>query len=163
MNSAYWTNDVTYSIENGLTSFEGFEAKFPAFSKIKFDAVCVGMTFAGATKWLRINIKQDSLLHIFKAGTYIPTYLGRAAWKSIIAQSSLQLNCNREGFNVRRADNAMLARIGYIANEQSDCNSPDSAIGFGLAGSWKSCGNSASSSPDNGDKQNAAIGYILVQ
>ena len=163
MNSAYWTNDVIYNVENGLTSFEGFEAKFPAFSKINFDAVCVGMTFAGATQWLRINIKRHSLLAIFTAGTYVPTSLGRAAWKSIIAQSSLQLNCNREGFNVRRSDNALLARIGYIANEQGDCATPDSAIGFGLAGNWKSCGNSASSSPDNGNKQNAAIGYILIQ
>ena len=162
--SNYWTNNATYNADNGLKSFAEEEAKFPAFSKIKFEAVCVGMTFSGMTKWLRINITRDSLLHIFKPGIYIATYLGRTAWKNIIDQSSLQRNCNKEGFNVMRGNNnVIVARIGYMANNENECNSPDSAIGFGMWGHWKSCGNNARVHVDNGERANAAFGYIMIQ
>ena len=58
------------------------------------------------------------------------------------------------------------ARIGIVANQENDCNSCDSRIGFGTGGAHddsNTCGNEATHSPDNGDKHIKAFGYILVQ
>ena len=45
------------------------------------------------------------------------------------------------------------ARIGIIANQQNDCSTCDSRIGFGTGGlqdDSNPCGNEATRSPDNG-------------
>ena len=58
------------------------------------------------------------------------------------------------------------ARIGVIANQENDCNTPDSRIGFGTGGNnddSNTCGNEAAHDPDNGHKHTKAMGYILVQ
>ena len=58
------------------------------------------------------------------------------------------------------------ARIGWISNNENDCNSCDSRIGFGTGGRHdddNSCGNEATLSPDNGDRHIKAIGYIMIQ
>ena len=58
------------------------------------------------------------------------------------------------------------ARIGILSNEQNDCNSCDSRIGFGTGGKpdySNSCGNVAAHQADNGDKNIKTMGYILVQ
>ena len=81
--------------------------------------------------------------------------------------ASLQENCNREGFNaVCTANTPSNARIGIINNEQTDCSSCDSRIGFGIGGhpdDSNTCGNEAKYNPDNGDKNIKAMGYILGQ
>ena len=97
------------------------------------------------------------------------TSLGRNTWKSLLGSSaSLQLNCNKEGFNIvpERYDNAPRARIGIVANNQENCITPESRIGFGTGGHLddsNTCGNEAAYFPDNGDKHIKAMGYILVQ
>ena len=101
-------------------------------------------------------------------GQYRSTSLGRDTWKSLIgSDASLQKNCNKEGFNaVGDNSDQSKARIGIISNQQDDCSSCDSRIGFGTGGKHdnsNSCGNEATRSPDNGDKHIKAMGYILVQ
>ena len=54
------------------------------------------------------------------------------------------------------------ARIGIIVNQQNDCFTHNSIIGFGTGG-CNSCGNESTLEPDNGDKHTRATGYILVQ
>ena len=79
----------------------------------------------------------------------------------------MQANCNTQGFNAVGTNSGMSqARIGIIGNQENDCNSCDSRIGFGTAGypdDSNTCGNEALHSPDNGDKHIKAMGYILVQ
>ena len=59
------------------------------------------------------------------------------------------------------------ARIGIISNQENDCNTPDSKIGFGTGGypnyDDNTCGNWARHGGDNGDRDIKAMGYILVQ
>lgn len=58
------------------------------------------------------------------------------------------------------------ARIGILGNNENDCNTCDSRIGFGTGGNqddFNTCGNEAIVSGDNGDKHIKAMGYILVQ
>ncbi len=104
------------------------------------------------TKWITISKSASSLLRIFIGANYQPTHLGRAKWMSLIAGSSLQPNCNREGFNVKAYGNLVFARIGIIGNNENDCLTPDSAFGFGSR--WRSVG----------DQTGAYVmGYVLVK
>lgn len=99
---------------------------------------------------------------------YKQTAAGRQKWRYLIAGSSLQPNCNKEGFNI--AHNEFKIRIGYYTNNQNRCTQADSGIGFGIT--YKSCyitshitcGNIAKcGGVDNGEQLTAAFGYILVQ
>ena len=102
-------------------------------------------------------------------GQYRSTTLGRDMWKSLIgSEASLQIYCNKEGFNAFGGEPHFYskARIGIISNNQDNCASCDSRIGFGTGGypeKKSSCGNEAKHSPDNGDKHIKTMGYILVQ
>ena len=115
-----------------------------------------------------INKQANSLHSLIADGNYRSTSLGRHTWKKLIGQqASLQRNCNQEGFNSLPARHNSRARIGIISNDQNECNTPDSRIGFGTGGypiRDNSCGNAAQwHQPDNGDKNIKAMGYILVQ
>ena len=115
-----------------------------------------------------INKQADSLYSLIADGQYRATSLGRNTWKTLIgSEASMQLNCNMEGFNAvgSSAINSK-ARIGLVSNQENDCNSCDSRIGFGTGGAHdnsNTCGNEATHLPDNGNKHIKAMGYILVQ
>ena len=116
-----------------------------------------------------INKQASSLFSLIADGKHRNTSLGRDMWKSLIgADASLQRFCNKEGFNVMdNSKGSAKARIGIIADEvMNACRNSDSRIGFGTGGRPTdaiSCGNAADWSPDNGNKNIKAIGYILVQ
>ncbi|XP_078351922.1 uncharacterized protein LOC144636560 [Oculina patagonica] len=115
-----------------------------------------------------INKQANSLYSLIADGQYRATSLGRNTWKTLIgSQASLQPNCNKEGFNaVCSYASQAKARIGAVSNEQNECDSCDSRIGFGTGGKpdkSNTCGNNAYCRPDNGIKSIKAMGYILVQ
>ena len=120
------------------------------------------------TRFLVLNEKARSLYALIGDDKYRKTKVSRGAWKKLIGpEASLQLFCYREGFNVV-GDNKSFskARIGYVADQENDCLSFDSTIGFGTGGHQddsNTSGNEATNSADNGDKHIKAMGYILVQ
>jgi hypothetical protein len=136
------------------------------------------MKVDGATKWITSNYTANSLHSVIEDGTYKETTFGKEAWMSVIDGSSLQKNCNQEGFNIvtknkfsKYAFAYNKVRIGLVANNQNDCKSCDSCIGFGTSvrgcdGDVRNsaCGNIMTfcTYPKN-DKDTAASGYILVQ
>ena len=95
--------------------------------------------------------------------------LGRNTWKTLIgSQASLQTGCNKEGFNVASSSSYAKARIGVLGNDQRDCATCDSKIGFGTGGATddsNTCGDNSIKgyTADNGGKSIKAMGYILVQ
>ena len=118
-------------------------------------------------RFVAITKHANSLHSLIADGQYRGTSLGREMWKTLIgSEASLQTNCNKEGFNVvGGAKSNSKARIGILANEQNDCHSPDSRIGFGTAGQpydSNRCGNAASHGGDNGNRNIKGMGYILV-
>ena len=131
------------------------------------------MKIGQQTKFILINKQANSLYSLIADGQYRATSLGRNTWKKLIgSQASLQTNCNKEGFNAASTHSSRgysKARIGFLGNNENDCVTCDSRIGFGTAGSYagqgdsNSCGNEAKGGPDNGDKHIEAMGYILVQ
>jgi len=119
-------------------------------------------------KFIVININANSLFSLIADGKYRATSVGRNRWKTLIgSQASLQLHCNKEGFNTISNTNLdAKARIGIIGNNQNDCSGSESSIGFGSGGDIddsNTCGNAAHSGSDNGEKHIKAMGYILVQ
>lgn len=120
-------------------------------------------------KFIFINKQADSLRSLIADGQYRNTTLGRDEWKELIgSQAALQENCNKEGFNAfsSRSDRSKV-RIGILSNNENDCHSCNSFIGFG-AGSHpngsKSCGNEVLFfKPERRSKSIKAMGYILIQ
>jgi len=166
--SSYWTDKKAYGIPEGETGLDQKETKLPTYWNTPFTRICLGMKTGDETRFILLGQKASSLYSLIQDGKYHPTSLGRDTWKNLIGpEASLQGNCNREGFNVKPDDSVhSKARIGYIANQENDCNSPDSRIGFGTGGKHddsNTCGNEATYDPDNGVKHIKAMGYILVQ
>ncbi|XP_044181544.1 protein crumbs-like [Acropora millepora] len=169
--SPFWSDRLVYNLPGGMTGFDGQETKLPSYWETQFSKLCLGMRNGSTTRFVVIQQSANSLYALIADGTYRAVSLGRNKWKSLIGpQASLQVNCNKEGFNVVCEGIAesqySRARIGIIANEQNDCSSCDSRIGYGTGGlqdDSNTCGNVAKHSADNGDKYIKAMGYILVQ
>ena len=153
-----------------MTGFDNSETKLPTNWNTSFSKICLGMKIGQQIKSIVINQTANSLYSLIADGQYRATSLGRDTWRSLIgSQASLQVNCNREGFNaVCRDFYHSKARIGFLANQQFDCGSCDARIGFGTGGKHddsNTCANVTTHGGDNGDivKYIKAMGYILVQ
>ena len=146
---------------------EAGETKLPTYWSTSFTKICLGMKVGAESKFIVLNQEASSLHSLIADGQYRQTSLGREAWKNLISEASLQQKCNKEGFNVL-SDLAKhsKARIGIVGNNEDDCGSSDSRIGFGTAGypdDANSCGDVAKHGGDKGDKLIKAMGYIFVQ
>ena len=129
---------------------------------------CLGMKIGQQINFVVINKTANSLHSLIADGQYRNTSLGRDTWKTLIgSEASLQVNCNKEGFSVVSSHSHQAkARIGILGNNENDCGSCDSRIGFGTGGDFDDnniCGNEAKYNADNGDKHIKAMGYILIQ
>ena len=116
------------------------------------------MKIGQQTRFIVLNKPANSLYSLIADGSYRATSLGRNTWQSLIgSQASLQVNCNREGFNaVSGRFDMSKARIGILGNNENDCVTCDSRIGFGTGGQHHNsvtCGNNGIT----------AMGFILVQ
>ena len=142
---------MPFNQSSGKSGFDHDETKMPSFWSTPFTKLCLGMQGAGQeTKWITVSCKARSLHSLMSTKTYHETNVGRGKWKSLLADSSLQRNCNREGFNVKPSNgksDAAVTRIGILGNNEDDCHSCNSRIGFGSKGSRlgqhddNSCGN----------------------
>ena len=158
--SHFWIDRNTYQDAAGKNGFDLQETKLPTYWKTPFTKICLGMQIGQQLRFIFINKTAESLYSLIADGKYHATSLGRDTWKKVVgSQASLQQNCNKEGFNVKGGNSK--ARIGVIANQENDCLTCDSRIGFGTGGD-NSCGNVATHKPDNGNKHIRAMGYILV-
>lgn len=140
--SAQWGSTMPFQPEFPDLDYE--EAKLASYSTVAFDELLVGLEvpisdqdmLVPALEWLVMPIAGDSLHALIQPGTLIPSNVGRDAWLGLVMGGALQPNCNLEGLNVRPSNMMMhhRIRIGIVANEQNDCNTPNSRIGIGGAG-----------------------------
>ena len=172
--SPYWTNKETYAVEDGLEGLNEKQTKLASYWNTPFNKICLGMKVTGVTQWIVIDHQASSLFNVIAGGGSTKTTAGRSTWKSLIAGSSLQSNCNDEGFNVKCQVNNLYThvRIGLATNNEDRCDTCDSYIGFGASShgcgvqSTITCGNFAICSDVshyNTDIYISAFGYILVQ
>ena len=167
--SQYWSNYDEYNLPGGETGFDKQETKLPTYWNTSFSKICLGMKINQQLRFIVISKLADSLHSLIADGQYRNTSLSRDGWKKLIgSNATLQPNCNREGFNAFGGrSNRSKARLGIVSNNQNNCYSCNSLIGFGT-GSYpkgaKSCGNEALHyTLDDGGKSIKAMGYILVQ
>jgi len=171
--AALWTNNTTY--QPNFPDLDRNEAKLQTFDTVAFTDILIGfespILVNGPLQLttLKLTITRPSLLNLFQ-GAYVATALGRNAWKALIAGSSLQANCNREGFNANPVGGGNArARIGISSNQENDCNTPDSYLGIGTFGApcgpapERAAGNVAGCAPDNGDKNLPAFAVVYVR
>ena len=172
-NSHYWLDKQVYNPDGGLTGFDEIETKLPSYWSTPFNEMCLGMRSQGTTNWIRVeSYNTASLYSLLSDDNHRPASIGRNTWKSLLAGSSLQSNCNMEGFNLNPptilARWTAKARIGILGNNENNCYTCDSRLGFGTGGSYvgmddtNSCGNEAVVKADNGDQHIKAHCYILV-
>ena len=114
--------------------------------------------------FILVNKQASSLYSLIADGNGRTTSLGRDTWKKLIgSRASLQSYCDQEGFNVKcDGPGRPKARIGILGNNENDCSTCDSRIGFGTGGKHddsNTCGNEAK----YGNTHIKAMGYILVQ
>ena len=166
--SDFWKNKNEFNLPGGETGFDSQETKLPTYWETPFSKICLGMKYGQQIRYIVINKQAHSLYSLIADDQHRATSLSREKWKSLIGpEASLQAHCNMEGFNAVGTNSDMAkARIGIVANQENDCNSCDSRIGFGTGGNFddsNTCGNEATYSSDNGDKHIEAMGFILVQ
>jgi type II secretory pathway pseudopilin PulG len=163
--SPYWENNSTYNPTD--YKYDDTEFKWDHFSILPFNQVMLELKTGWATRYIIAAVTDSSLQNIF-SNWYRPTYLTRDVWKTIIEDSSLQTECNKEGFNVSSTSYWHHVRFWILWNEQTDCTSPDSRLGIG--GSGTACGtssapvwNQAWCSADNWDINITSFGYLYVR
>ena len=154
---------MDFNLPGGKTGLDTHETKLPTYWNTPFNKICLGMKIGQELKSVVINHQARSLYSLIADGKYRASSLGRNTWKKLIGpRASLQPNCNKEGFNVLCTDSIhSKARIGIVANEQNDCNTCDSRIGFGTGG-YSDDSNTCGNQPHR-DQHIKAMGYILVQ
>ncbi|XP_058946064.2 uncharacterized protein [Pocillopora verrucosa] len=168
--SKFWSDKNVFNLPGGKTGFDSEETKLPTYWNTPFSKICLGMKINQQLRFIVINKQASSLHSLIADGKYRNTALGRKTWKKLIgSQSSLQANCNKEGFNAAGSSKgSSKARIGILGNNEKHCATTDSRIGFGTGGYQDdtiTCGNDAikGHTSDNGEKHIKAMGYILVQ
>ncbi|XP_032218125.2 uncharacterized protein LOC116601450 [Nematostella vectensis] len=155
--SSLWTDKSAYNPSAGLTGFDNQETKLPSYWATPFTKICIGFKVGDTLKNMTIPYTATSLYDVIADGTYRGTSIGKTAWRALIAGSSMQGNCNRQGFNVLGR-----LRIGIMSNQENDCITCDTHLGIG--GDVMIAGNRCGSSYcDNGPKNIKAMGYLLLQ
>ena len=116
-------------------------------------------------RFIVINKQANSLYSLIADGQYRSISLGRDRWMSLIgSNASLQENCKKEGFNAKSDSKDFAnARIGILGNDQNDCLTCDSRIGFGTGGKEEDTNTCGNLDTYRGDQNVKAMGYILVQ
>ena len=149
--SGYWTDKSEYNPSGATTGFDSQETKLQTYWNTPFSKVCLGMKVNGQMKFAVINSQASSLHSLIADGQYRSTSLGRNKWIALTdSKAHLQPNCNKEGFNTQTIHRR--ARVGILGNNENDCNTCDSVMGFGLDST--ACGDLHSF---------RALCYILVQ
>ena len=121
------------NVTAGLDGLTQNETKLASYHNTPFKKVCLGMTRNNVTNWILVNYTATSLYSVIAGdGNCSETNVGRAKWMSLINDAKLQNKCNKEGFNVQCSRPGSRSRIGILGNNEDDCKSCDSVIGFGI-------------------------------
>ena len=147
------------------------EAKLASYHNTAFTKICLGMTRNDVTNWILVNYTATSLYSVIADRNYSETNAGRAEWMSLINGAKLQSNGNNEGFNLQcswlwRGYTGRKSRIGIASNDQHDCDTCDSVIGFGIniasdQFNWKWSSGNLQKNPEKQTLK--TFGYIFVQ
>lgn len=167
--SALWTNTAT--LNPSSTALDTTEAKFTGFVTMPFANVRMVFREGATDRGVVLALTGTSLRDRFAAGT-VSTALGRTNWYRLVSSPSLQPHCSAEGVNIG-VGGYRRVRLGIVGNQENDCGSPDSSIGFGFGTDSNSCvtgafastsvGNVSTCGGDNGDRNTRPMGYLFIR
>ena len=164
--SRLWENKKTLNVEGLYDDKSENEAKLASYYNTPFTKICLGMKARDVDaepNFIVLNYTASSLYSVIADGAYRATNASRAKWLSLVVNPSLQPHCNMEGFNVHFSTTQLFLRIGLIGNNEVNCKTPDSLLGFGFKvgnNKWSSGTFNALMKPRVNIK---TFGYILVQ
>ena len=108
------------------------EAKYRAFSEVAFSQIRIVMV-EGQAAAMTLAVSGSSVLHLMR-GPFVQVARPRQDWLALVPGAAVQPNCNQGGINNFSANPYVRVRIGMIANQEADCQTPDSFIGVGGGG-----------------------------
>ncbi len=161
-NSSHWITNSTVSPESVI--LDDVEAKFQSFNEVGFGEVRVSMLGGGSVTFPK---SASSMRQLMAAGTYEATAVPDSSWLGLVPGSSIQSGCRRQGVNVDC--NGTKVRIGIVGDDQVDCSSCESRLGFGAAGSAggqgasNTCGNETRNNGPAGNRSLRTLGFIFVR
>lgn len=127
-----WTNEAVFNPTS--TDLSKNEAKFRSFAELPVKELRLSMVDGGTARTLVLDAVGTSLRALV-SGPKTTTTVGRAKWLSLVADPALQTFCNDEGLNIDYTATTLgpkiRLRIGIVGNQETDCSSPDSFLGFG--------------------------------
>ncbi len=189
--SALWTNATL--LNPTQPDLDATEAKLLSFMSMPFTEMLIGMKQNGVTRWassVGMTFQGPitgpngvpSLSAFFVQTPVDTTSIGgpaeaaatRTQWLGLFENGYIQSGCNRWGGNVGSSNpGAWRLRLGVLGDEQTDCASPDSFIGFGFSfGQMGACsgftfsttvGNGARCMGAANDRDTRAMGYVFVR
>ncbi|XP_062510839.1 uncharacterized skeletal organic matrix protein 5-like [Corticium candelabrum] len=127
--SYLWTSKQPFNHNRWGLDYQ--EAKYPGYWTLPFREVRLGMRRHYTLRWINFPYSGNSLHSVIAYGQERRVNIGRYKWQSLLSGSSLQNNCCKEGFNIKGSWAHVRVRIGIVGNNEYDCNSVDSFIGFG--------------------------------
>jgi hypothetical protein len=158
--AALWTNDVL----DGTPGFDGMQGKVAAYLNVRFTEVRLLFDTGGTRRSLVLPVAGESMRELMGRGR-VTTSAMKMAWLNLVPNGRLQNHCNQQGFNVAPEEDEPRVRIGFLANEQMDCNSPDSWVGVG---GWHydtglTAGNVARYAGGGNERTTASFVYVFVR
>jgi len=122
----YWTTAALLATDRPSLT-ERVEAKLPSYHEVSLDEVMLVFDVNGLRR-LRIPAAGATSLGALITSGRTVTNLGREKWLAFMPDSTLQPNCNAEGFSI---EEGVRLRIGILGNDVAGCGQPDSFIGVG--------------------------------
>jgi len=159
--SPYWTTNNTLNATD--LTLNPATVKYPAFNTVPFTTIrgCIGSATSNCLTHT-FGSQISSALSLFSGG-YRNEGPDRTAFQNTFNMRT-QCNCGARGFNNTACSSGQVrVRWGAVGNQENDCNSCDTAIGWGIewAGTSSyngSCGGVQSCCCD-GCCQNLPLGY----
>jgi hypothetical protein len=170
LTSTFWDDDVPYQADHP-DLLDGVEAKLPSYWTMpvgRLLAVMIDPDDAQLRSFIiELAAPSASLRALFAQN--LPTQLDTTAWRGLLSVVSWQDGCNAQGFNRPIGTGQhVYGRLALVMNEQQDCESCDSWIGFGLraeGGVLPSVGNYAAGDAGTihgGNRDTRAFGLLLI-
>jgi hypothetical protein len=140
--AAYWTNSALLNPTS--LDMTQTEAKFESYNTVPFTSILGMMQALASTStpnMLQIPFADStSLNHLISstATNTLTSTIASSTWTALtVPVATIQANCNMGGINIVPGAGTCIGpdgvsiRIGFIANDQDDCCSPNSYVGFG--------------------------------
>jgi hypothetical protein len=136
--STHWTTSSTLNVTGHATGTSDAitEYKSPLFNVYGYSELRLGMRIAGTTNWLEVKHGRYANMQTVMNGGVV-TFNGttRNDWLALANNGALQPLCNQIGYNYAPPNvysGAFHVRIGLMGNNENECLSPDSCLGFGI-------------------------------